>query len=196
MCGRSRTAETHRISKHWRKSMTSEVTSTDIVLVPPAGQYRIDADRSTVAFTTRHYFGLAGVRGTFPIREGQIQVADPVEGSSVQATILATMNTGNSTRDRNIRSSGYLDVERNPIITFTSTTLEQLDGNWFLHGSLTVRGTSNELELRIRSVSINGKQILLRAESTVDRHAFGISKMKGMIARELRFQLNITAERV
>ncbi len=50
---------------------TAEHPGADVE--PPLGSYRIDPTRSTVAFTTRHLFGLAEVRGTLAMRTGQIR---------------------------------------------------------------------------------------------------------------------------
>ena len=73
---------------------------------PQAGRYRIDPSRSTVAFKTRHLFGIAPVRGTFTIAAGTVDVADPTAQSSIQVDIdTASFHTGNQQRDAAVRSS-------------------------------------------------------------------------------------------
>ncbi|NYI92574.1 polyisoprenoid-binding protein YceI [Amycolatopsis endophytica] len=172
-------------------------TTSGTVEVPAAGTYRLDASRSALSFTTRHFFGLGPVRGTFRIREGRLTVADPVASSSVLATIdAASIDTGNSARDRTVRSGQYLETDRHADITFASTGLEQSGGQWVLHGTLTVRGTSGPLDVQVESAEVQGPRLRLRATSRVDRYAFGVTAMKGMTGRYLDLRLEVVAERV
>lgn len=174
--------------------MTS--TTTDPVTIPTAGDYRIDPSSTTVSFTTRHLFGLARVRGTFRLRDGHIQVADPVAGSSVRATIAAeSFHTGTSGRDTTVVSATYLDAERHPNIVFASTGITRVDGDWVLRGSLTVRGATCPLDLRVTRVREDRSGLALSATAQVDRYAFGITAMKGMAGRRLSITLDITATR-
>lgn len=46
---------------------------------PLVGIYRIDPAHSTIAFTTRHLFGLGVVRGSFAVQDGEIRSADGPE---------------------------------------------------------------------------------------------------------------------
>jgi polyisoprenoid-binding protein YceI len=176
--------------------MSSTATGGHIE-VPVAGDYRIDPQRSTISFTTRHMFGLAPVRGTFALRDGHIHVADPVEDSTARATISATsFHTGVSARDKTVRSGQYLDVENHPDITFSSTRIEQVDGRWALQGSLAVRGRSQPLQVDVEEVRLDGADLRLRASSRVDRYEFGITAMKGMTGRHLALRLDLTAQPV
>lgn len=176
--------------------MAEPLTETDSVEIPPTGDYRIDPNRSTVSFTTRHMFGLAPVRGTFPIREGHIHVGDPVRDSVVRATIgAAGVYTGNTIRDAMVGSAQYLDTERHPDIAFVSTGLEETGGRWILRGSLTVRGCTRPLDVRIESAHTDGSELRLRASCDIDRYEFGITAIKGMTGRRLALRLEITADR-
>src|SRR5215472_6154297 len=68
--------------------------------IPPAGRYRIDSERSTITISTRHMFGLGPVRATLALRDGRIQVNDPVASSAVRASAVAvSFRSGNDTRD-------------------------------------------------------------------------------------------------
>jgi polyisoprenoid-binding protein YceI len=174
--------------------MNSMVTGT--VQIPTPGSYRIDRDRCTIAFTTRHLFGLGAVRGTFRLRDGHIYVADEVGESSVQATIAASSFTTDSpNRDMNIRSSRFLDSENHPTIMFMSNGLSLAEGRWILRGSLTVRGTTRPIEVHVTSVRPDGSELRLRASATIDRYEFGITAMRAMAGRRLTLDVDVTAER-
>lgn len=168
------------------------------VQIPPAGDYRIDKTRSTIAFRTRHIFGLAPVRGGFTLRDGLIRVASQLPESSVRATVVATsVATDNHGRDTMVRSPAFLDAGAYPDITFTSTGLAEVDGDWVLRGSLTVRNTTRRNDLRIESAHVAAaNQLKLVATTLVDRYEFGITKMKGMAGRRLALRLTIVADRV
>jgi polyisoprenoid-binding protein YceI len=169
------------------------MTTTEIE-TPLVGDYRLDPGRSTVTFTTRHVFGLAPVRGTFRLRDGHLHVAGPVEESSARAAIsAASFDTGNSVRDNTVRSTQYLDAEAHPAIVFASTGLENVAGQWVLHGSLTVRGRTRGIDVRIEAATSEGSRVRLRAVGRVDRYAFGITKMKGMAGRWLTVRLDLVA---
>ena len=56
-------------------------------VTPRPGRYEIDTSCSAVTFRTRHLFGLAPVRGSFAVRTGTADVAEPLADSNVSAQI-------------------------------------------------------------------------------------------------------------
>lgn len=177
--------------------MSRPHTASASVEIPPPGGYRIDPAASTISFTTRHMFGLGAVRGTFALREGHVEVADPVLESSALARIDATsFDTRNPTRDKTVRSRTYLDVENHPEIGFASTRLDRDGDDWVLHGTLTVCGRTEPVELRIESASVAGSALRVKASMEIDRYRFGVTAMKGMTGRRLRLVLDLTARPV
>lgn len=173
------------------------MTSTETVEVPTAGAYRIEPGESTISFATRHMFGLAPVRGTFALREGIVHVATPVELSAVRATVAAdTVDTGLAARDNTVRSGQYLDVANHPDITFVANGVKNDGGGWVLRGTLTVRGRTEPLDVRVEEIRVLDDRLRLRAGAEVDRYAWGITAMKGMTGRRLRFTLSLSATQV
>jgi polyisoprenoid-binding protein YceI len=161
---------------------------------PTVGAYRIEPGESTIEFATRHFFGLAPVRGTFALREGVVHVADPVEASMVRATVDArSFDTGLAARDGAVRSPRYLDTPRHPDITFVANSV---DPNQVLRGTLVVRGRTEPLDVRVDEVRVLGDRLRLRASAEVDRYRWGITAMKGMTGRRLRFTLSLVASLV
>ncbi len=161
---------------------------------PAIGTYRIEPGESTIEFAMRHFFGLAPVRGTFGLRDGVVHVAEPVESSTVRATIDAhSFHTGVSARDNTVRSAQYLDTARFPDITFMANGVE--DGQ-VLRGTLTVRGRTEPLDVRIDEVRVLDHRLQLRASAEVDRYAWGVTAMKGMTGRRMRFTLSLVATRL
>lgn len=176
--------------------MSSSVTEPLTITVPDAGEYRVDPDASSVTFTTRHLFGLGGVRGGFQLHGGTIRVADPVTGSSASAVIsTGSFATASRSRDSTVRSARFLDADRFPHITFDSTGLDHDADGWRLRGVLSAHGVGQPVDVTVSAVEPTGTGLRLRAEARIDRCAFGIRAMRGMAGRYLSLRFDITANR-
>jgi polyisoprenoid-binding protein YceI len=158
--------------------------------LPAAGRYRLDPSRSSVAFRTRHLFGLGAVSGTLRVTAGDVSV-DPASVSAILSA--SSFSTGSRARDRDIRSAKFLDAERYPDITFTAGTLNQTQSGWTLAGELTVRERSEPVTLAIDSVEVDGAGFRARASARIDRYALGLTAAKGIAARHLDVELTATA---
>src|SRR4029453_2192281 len=135
-------------STRGRDAMTTASISDDALQLPAVGQDGIDPRASTITFKSRHLFGLAPVHGTMAIRDGLVDIADPLTGSSVQAEIDTTsFDTGSRQRDRDVRSPRFLDAERYPSMTFASRSLDRSNGRWTLTGTLTACGVARPVSL-------------------------------------------------
>lgn len=166
------------------------------VTIPATGEYRIDPARTTIAFATRHLFGLAPVRGTFRLRGGHIRVAEPLASCAARATIdAASFRTGTAARDSHVTSATYLDAARHPDIVFDSTAMTRDGDDWVLAGTLTVRGVTRPLPVRVLELSTSDGELRLRASARVDRREFGITAGRGMTGRRLTLTLDLVATR-
>jgi polyisoprenoid-binding protein YceI len=169
--------------------------SADRIEVPAAGPYRLDPARSTVSFHTRHLFGLAAVTGTMRVISGSVDLDPATPSGSLAVTIGATsFETGHPQRDRDVKSTRFLDVEQFPDLIFRATTLAHDSANWTLPGKLTVKGVTQPVTLDVRSVTMVGPGFQARATARIDRYAFGVTAAKGMAARYLDVELNAVAE--
>jgi polyisoprenoid-binding protein YceI len=165
---------------------------TTIAATPRLGRYDIDVRQSSIAFRTRHVFGLAPVRGRFSIQSGTIDVADPTPDSSVRVEIdAASFNTGNAQRDKTVRSGRFLDVLQFPVITFVSGGP---DGA-VLSGQLTVRGVSMPVTLTIEDSAVEQDSFTARARTRIDRTIFGVTASRGMAGRYLDLSLEVRGVR-
>lgn len=179
------------------QAVNSPAIQPAAIAAPAPGTYRIDAARSAITFTTRHLFGLGGVRGSFELRDGEIRVTDPLPESSARAVIsAASFHTGNPSRNSAVRAARLLDTGAYPDITFISRRLEQADGRWVLHGLLSVRGKAHPVDLLLEEAQPTGRDLRLRASVHLDRYDFGITNYKGLAARHLGFRLDIVAHRL
>ena len=158
--------------------------------LPAAGTYVVDPAAPTVRFSTRHFWGIGPVRGTFAVTGGTITVAtDRIE--AVGSVDAASIDTGNTTRDAQVRSRTYLDAEHHPEITLRAAGAP----GGPITGELTARGGTAPVELTVVDVQEDGPTLTVRVTTTVDRYAHGITAMKGMTGRRLQLELTARATR-
>ena len=88
------------------------------------GVWHLDPLHTQVEFAVKH-LGMMTVRGHFVDVQasGDLNVEHP-EKSTVDVVIqTASIRTHNERRDNDLRTSGFLDVENHPTITFRSTEI-------------------------------------------------------------------------
>ena len=117
------------------------------------GTWDIDPLHTEVGFSVRHLM-VSKVRGRFTRFEGSFVTAPDPLNSSASATIdMTSIDTNNPTRDDDLRSKNFFEVDQYPQMTYRSTGLK-VDGEKFtLDGELTAHGITRPLPLR---VEVNG----------------------------------------
>ncbi|MFC4904671.1 polyisoprenoid-binding protein [Kocuria sp. CNJ-770] len=147
-------------------------------LVP--GSWTFDPAHSEVAFTVRHA-GISKVRGTFGEVDAQLRVADPVEDSTLTATVqMASIDTKNADRDGHVRSADFFDVEQHPTMTFRSTAVAFDGEEGTITGELTIKDVTRTVELatEFNGVVVDAFGVTragFSAETTISRKDFGIT---------------------
>ena len=169
-------------------------TSTVLTTTPQPGHYDIDPRRSRVTFATRHLFGLGRVKGSFAIRGGTADVADPIEASAIYAEIdAASFHTRNPARDGSVLSPRFLDPATHPVLIFRSDRIEA--GSQVLPGLLTVRGTTRPVTLAITRCEASRGSFTVSGTTRIDRTEFGITAARGLAARYLDLTVEIQCNR-
>ena len=107
---------------------------------------------------------------------------DHPDASSVEVTIqAASIRTHNETRDNDLRSSNFLEVDKFPTITFKSTSVEPAGTDRYtLTGDLTIKDSTRPVALQVlRYGEFNdpmmGHRIAYSASSQINRKQFGLS---------------------
>src|SRR5438270_4637256 len=93
------------------------------------GTWKFDPMHTQVEFAAKH-LGMMTVRGHFNevTAGGEIDTEHP-ERTKVEATInTASIRTHNEQRDKDLRSSNFLEIDKYPTISFRSTRIEH-EGN-------------------------------------------------------------------
>ena len=141
----------------------------------------IDNVHSHVGFSVKHLM-VTTVRGQFRKYEGTFNL-DPKDftRSTFAGEIdVVSIDTGNADRDNHLRSADFFEIDKHPKITFKSSSIEAKgDGEYTVHGDLTIRGVTKEvaLEVEFHGTSKNpyGKTVAgISARGTINRKDFGL----------------------
>ena len=173
--------------------------------LPDPGRWTIDPVHTTITVTARH-LGMASVRGTFADFGGEINVARPVEQSTVTAVIqAASIDTGSKMRDDHLRSSDFLGVDQHPLIEYHGTSLTPLGGEkWLVNGELTLNGITRAVPLELTYFGVGpdswgGTRAAFRAVTDLRREEFAITYNQvvragiTMIGTTLRVEIDVEA---
>lgn len=102
---------------------TAPTREIDGVLLPAAGLWKVDPGHAEVDFVGRHFM-LTKVRGRFTGVDATVEIGDRPQDSRVNATIdMASVDSGDRTRDDHLRSADFFDVGNHPTATFQSTAV-------------------------------------------------------------------------
>jgi polyisoprenoid-binding protein YceI len=162
-----------------------------------------DPNHSEVDFTIRH-LSLTNVRGHFGKIAGTIMYnSADVTKSSVSVTIDVTgIDTGNASRDNDLKSANYFDAANFPSATFTSTSVAKNATGLTVAGNLTLHGVTKPVTLMVETPvgPVNGmgntKHMGFSATTTIDRTAFGIGANMPNAMLGVNVQLDIELDAV
>jgi len=148
--------------------------------------WQVDPAHTNTQFAVRH-LGVSTVRGAFTKTTGQIQLDEKdMTKSQVEITVdMSTLDTRNEGRDKDVKSSNFLDVATFPTMTFKSRKITVAGaGKFKLTGDLTLKGQTKEVTFDVEgpSPAIKDPWGNLRhgasATATINRQDFGVTYNK------------------
>ena len=161
-----------------------------------------DPNHSEVDFAISH-MSISKVHGRFGNVAAAIQYNESdITKSSVQVSIdVDTVDTGNQSRDTDIKGSKYFDVANFPKATFTSTSVAKNGNNLTVSGNFTLHGVTKPVVLDVEgptaSVTDGRKKIHrgFSATTTIKRTDFGIgaSVPSAMLGDEVQLTIEVDA---
>ncbi|GMQ98716.1 MAG: YceI family protein [Acidimicrobiia bacterium] len=148
--------------------------------MPAAGTWAIDPGHAQVGFVGRH-FGLTKIRGIVGVTSGTVVIAEEVSASTVSVDLdMASVNTGDSTRDDHLRSTELFDVLKYPNATFRSTEISIDGSTGTMIGVLTIKGVGREVSLDIEFLGHAtdpwaNERAVFSASGKIDREDWGLT---------------------
>ena len=170
----------------------------------PPGIWTIDPSHSAITFVARHLV-ITKVRGTFGEVSGTLTITEDKLASAVEATIgMASITTGDDSRDGHLKSAEFFDVENYPTMTFVSTGLRGDGAEYVLTGDLTIKGITKTLELDLEFEGVSpdpwgGTRVGFSAVGTINRRDFGLDfdvKLDtggALVSEKIKIELEVQA---
>ncbi len=159
--------------------------------------WELDLAHTHVSFQVGH-LGLSHTPGIFRKVEGRLSFDDTkIEASTISLTIdTASIDTAHSVRDGHLRGPNWFDAEKNPNVTFVSTSVRRIDDkNYVVSGDLTVRGKTMPVDFntvltnRTMSPFLKVPLIGFVANAKVKRSDFGMVQIPAVIADEVELKI-------
>jgi polyisoprenoid-binding protein YceI len=146
------------------------------------GNWQLDPYHTQVEFSAKH-LGMMTVRGHFTEVSATADIdPDHPEASWVEVTIqAASIRTHNETRDNDLRSSNFLEVDKFPTIAFKTTSVEPAGQDQYtMAGDLTIKGNTRPVVLGVHKYGefnddMMGHRIAYSAQGKINRKEFGLS---------------------
>ncbi|HVC74879.1 MAG TPA: YceI family protein [Candidatus Micrarchaeaceae archaeon] len=146
------------------------------------GTWKFDPLHTQVEFSAKH-LGMMTVRGHFAevTVTGDVQPEQP-EKSKIEASINTdSIRTHNEQRDKDLRASTFLEVDKYPTMTFKSTKIEAAGANKYkVTGDMTIKGVTKPVTFdAVNYGEFNdpnmGHRYGYSAETEINRKDFGMS---------------------
>ncbi|MFC3154269.1 YceI family protein [Gilvimarinus japonicus] len=167
-----------------------------------AADYVIDTKgaHASINFQVQH-LGYSWLLGRFNNFNGDFSY-DPknVEASSINVTIDTTsVDSNHAERDKHLRGSDFLEVEKYPEAKFVSKRISDIDdgGEEFdIVGDLTLHGVTKEITIEVEKVGEGkdpwgGYRVGFEGEAEIRMKDFGITKDLGPASQVVELTLHI-----
>jgi polyisoprenoid-binding protein YceI len=144
--------------------------------------WQIDPAHSSAQFSVKH-LAISTVRGAFSKVTGTVLLDESdITKSSVNVSIdVATVDTREPDRDKDLRTDKFFDVAKYPTMTFKSKKVEQVaPGKLKVIGDLTLRGVTKEVTLDVEGPTPpvkdpwGNQRAAVTATTKINRQDYGV----------------------
>ena len=144
-------------------------------------KWTIDPTHSEVGFKVKHMM-FTNVSGQFDTYDATITTEDfDFTTSKIEFSAnIDSINTGNSDRDNHLKSADFFDAEKNPKLTFVSSSLVKKGDDHELTGELTINGITKTVKLETEVSGLlkdpwGNTKVGLNATGKINRTDFGLT---------------------
>ena len=163
----------------------------------PAADYTIDAAHSFIEFRIQH-LGYSWLYGRFNRISGEFShdPANPSANAISMSIDPASVDTNHAERDKHLRDSDFLDVEKYPDAGFESTKYTGDANRGTLEGMLTLHGVTKPIAIELEKLGEGsdpwgGYRAGFIGTVTLTRKDFGIGFNLGPASETMEFELGI-----
>ena len=165
------------------KKVTLTLTALALTAASYAQTWSVDKAHSRVGFGINH-LGINMIQGDFKVFDSKIS-SSKADFSDATITFSADMNSINTdieARDKHLKSADFFDAEKNPQLTFKSTSFSKKKGNEYkVTGELTMHGITKAVTFDAVLVGttvhpMNKKEMAgFRLRGTINRNDYKIA---------------------
>lgn len=144
-------------------------------------KWTIDPTHSEVGFKVKHMM-FTNVSGQFDNYDATITTEDfDFSTAAIEFSAnIDSINTGNSDRDNHLKSADFFDAEKNPKLTFVSSSLVKKGDDHELTGELTINGITKTVKLETEVSGLlkdpwGNTKVGLNATGKINRTDFGLT---------------------
>ncbi len=166
-----------------------------------AAVWRIDPAKTTIAFAI-DAVGFPRTEGRFDRFEGRISVdfEHPDRSSVIFHVQAQSVDVGSASFSDYLRSTAFLDLAAHPSIDFVSTSVKKINDRAVrVTGDLTLLGVTRPIAVDVAVVDQDGAprpRLAFRAETMIDRLAFGMNSGYPLVSREVDLKISSVAEAI
>jgi polyisoprenoid-binding protein YceI len=164
-----------------------------------AAGWRIDPARTTIGFSI-DATGFPRTEGRFRRFEGRISIAfDRPDRSTVAFHVQSqSVDVGSTAFSDYVRSPAFLDSAAHPSIDFVSTSVRKINDHAVrVTGDLTLLGVTKSIAVVVdveREEAHGREGLAFRAETKIDRLAFGMTSGYPLVSRDVDLKISSAAE--
>ena len=143
--------------------------------------WAIDPTHSEIGFKVKHMM-FTNVSGKFETYEATITTEhDDFTKSSIEFSAnIDSINTGISDRDNHLKSADFFNAEKNPKLTFVSTSLTKSVDEYVLVGELTINEVTKTVKLETEVSGLlkdpwGNTKVALNISGKINRADFGLT---------------------
>lgn len=138
-----------------------------------ATTYNLDPSHTYPSFEADHFGGVSVWRGKFTKTTGTVVLDREAKTGTVDVTIDASsIDTGNASLDKHVRSAEFLDTDKFPTATYKGTSIRfEGDKPVEVIGTFTLHGVTKPLNLKIDSFKCFQNPMLKREVCGADAKA-------------------------
>src|SRR4051812_19434928 len=169
------------------KNFITTVAASFIMVAAANAQvnWKVDASHSKLGFSVTHMM-VAETEGKFKVFDGTASSKTEMDFTNAAITFTAdaaSINTEDPKRDGHLKSPDFFDVEKNPTITFKSTSMKpngKGKTSYDLEGDLTMHGVTKHVKFLAIGASKTVKDPYgnikngFRVTGTINRKDFGL----------------------
>ena len=182
------------------KKVTILLTGLMLSAAAHAQTWSIDKAHSRIGFGITH-LTINEIDGDFKTFDGKITASKPdfADASVEFSAEISSINTDVEARDKHLKSPDFFDAEKNPTLTFKSTSFKKEKGKEYkVTGNLTMHGVTKPVTLKATLVGtatnpMSKKEMAgFRITGDINRMDFGVgsSMPEAMLSQNVKFTAN------